>query len=82
MCWIALRFAQFWDFVDKRDIDKHLMAWATFGMTFYMLDWTLDFIYSHPDKPGLDVGAIVAAYMVPWTPMQAAVIKWYFESRS
>lgn len=81
LCALALRAGQFWDFIDKRAIDKHLMAWGMFFITWYLLDWTLDYIYQHPQKSGLEIGAIVAAYMVPWTPLQAAVIKWYFEAR-
>lgn len=82
LCWVALRMSQAWDFVDKRDIDKHVMAWMTFGLTFYLVDWTLDYIYAHPEKSGADLGFIVAAYMVPLNLMQAAVIKWYFDARS
>mgnify|MGYP001615475543 FL=1 len=81
-CWLAARAADAWDFIDKRDIDKHIMSWAVFGMTFYVVDWVIDFVYAHPDKPGFEIAAIVAALMVPWTPVQAAVIKWYFAART
>lgn len=81
-CTLALRFSQLWDFIDKRDIDKHMMSWAVFGITCYMLYWSMEFVWSHPDKPGLEVGAIVAALMLPWTPVQAKVIQWYFDSRT
>lgn len=81
-CWLAKRLSETWDFVDRRDIDKHVTAWAVFGMTFYLGDWVLDYVFAHPDKPGLEVAAIVTAIMLPWTPVQAAVIKWYFEART
>jgi len=81
-CALALRFSQAWDFIDDRDIDKHLMSWAVFGMTIYVIFWMLEFIWSHADKPGLEVGAIVAAIMIPWNGVQAAVVKWYFAART
>ena len=81
LCWIALRAGQFWDFIDKRDIEKHAMAWAVMGISAYMVLWIFEFIWENP-KSGIDIGAIVAAIMVPWAPVQAAVIKWYFEARS
>lgn len=80
-CVVAHRFSLLWDFIDKRDIDKHLMAWATFYITIYLVDWTLDYIYQHPEKSGAELGMVVAAYMVPWNLTQAVVIKWYYESR-
>lgn len=58
------------------------MSWAVFGMTFYLGDWVLDYVFAHPEKPGLEVAAVVTAIMLPWTPVQAAVIKWYFEART
>lgn len=81
-CTAALRFGQFWDFIDKRQIDKHAMAWASFGVTSYMIFWCMEFIWAHPERPGLEIGAIIAAMMLPWTPVQGAVIKWYFAARN
>ena len=82
LCWVALRFADAWDWVDDRDIDKHLMAWATFSATVYMLFWCMEYAWAHPEKPGLEIGLIIAALLTPWTPVQGAVIKWYFASRT
>jgi len=76
------RLTQFWEWFDNRDIDKHLMSWAVFFVTCYLIYWTTEFVWAHHEKPGLDIGAIVAALMLPWTPVQAAVIAWYFRARS
>jgi hypothetical protein len=81
-CWLAQRASEAWDFVDKRDIDKHIVTWWSFYVTFYLLDWALEYVFKHPDKPGLEVAAIVGAIMVPWTPVQGAIVKWYFEARA
>lgn len=82
MCVIARRASQLWDFIDARDIDKHAMAWATFYMTFFIMNWSLNFVWVYPDKPGLEVAAILGALLATWSPVQAVVIKWYFESRT
>lgn len=82
LCWVALRAGQFWDFIDKRDVDKHVVTWWSFYVTGYLIDWSLEFVFKHPDKPGLEVAAIVTAIMLPWTPVQGAIVKWYFESRA
>lgn len=82
LCWLALRSSQLWDFIDERDIDKHAMAWAVFWMTCYVTKWALDFVWIYPDKSGIEVSAQIAAVMVPWSGVQAIVIKWYFESRT
>jgi len=82
LCALALRASQFWSFIDERDIDKHLMAWATFLMTCYIMQWVLTFVWLYPDKAGLETGLIIAAVLAPWTPVQAKVIQWYFESRN
>lgn len=71
-----------WDWFDKRDIDKHAMSWAVFYGTAWILWWATHFVQTHPDKPGLEVAAIIAAVMVPWTPLQAAVVNWYFRART
>ena len=81
LCWVAMRVSQTWDWVDERDIDKHIAAWWTFYMTYYILEWCLNFVWVYPNKPGLETAAIIGAILLPWTPLQAAVVKWYFEAR-
>ncbi len=74
--------ARFWEFVDKRQIDVHLMAWAVFSLGSYVSFWAMEFVWAHPDKPGLEVAAIVGAIMLPITPMVAKVVDWYFKARA
>lgn len=80
LCKVAEYAGLFWDFIDKRDIDKHAMVWFITGISAYMVFWIFEFIWENP-KSGVDIGVIVAAIMVPWTPVQAAAIKWYFDAR-
>jgi len=75
-------FDRFWLVCDERDVDKHLMSWLVFAATGWIIRWATIFVDHHPDKPGLEVAAIIAAVMVPWTPVQAAVIAWYFQART
>lgn len=71
-----------WDWIDRRDVDKHAAFWAVLMMTWYIVDWALEFAFQHASKPGLEIAAIVGAILLPWTPVQAAAVKWYFDSRS
>lgn len=77
MCETARIAGLFWDFTEKRKIGQHLMAWCVFCMTVYITFWLLEYIWQHAEKPGLDLGAIVTALMIPWSTIQGFVIKWY-----
>lgn len=77
----AGRLSAFFDWFDDRDIDKHLMVWAVFGVTCYLLYWVMEFVWENAAKSGIEVGLIVAALLLPWTPVQAKVIDWYFKAR-
>lgn len=79
--WVG-KLSAFFDWFDNRDIDKHLMVWATFAVTCYLMYWVTEYVWAHSDKSGLDVGAVVAALLLPWTPVQAKVIDWYFKVRA
>ena len=78
MKWIA----RWWDWVDQRDIDKHLVCWAVLYGTVIETQWAMGFAIQHADKPGIEIAAIIAAVTTPYMALQAAVIKFYFEARS
>ena len=82
LCTIALRFGQFWDFVDKRDIDKHIMSWAVLYGTVIVTRWGMNYAEAHADKAGLEVAAVMAAIMAPYMALQAAAIGFYFRART
>lgn len=79
LCRVAAVLSEAWDFIDKRDIDKHAIAWSTFAFTIYLTDWALEYVFAHPDKPGLELAAVVAAVLLPWTPVQKYVFEDYFK---
>ena len=81
LCRLALRAAQFWDFIDKRDIDKHAVAAAIMFGTYTITQWAMRFA-ELGDRPGLEIAAIIGAVVAPYMALQAAAIKWYFDARS
>lgn len=75
------RLTQWWDWVDKRDIDKHVLTFGIFWGTVKLTEWAMVFAATHAAKPGLEIAAIIAAVTTPYMALQAAAIKYYFESR-
>lgn len=67
-----------WDWFDKRDIDKHALSIAVMVSTFKITAWAITFATTCT-KPGAEVAMIIAAVLIPWTPLQAAALKWQFE---
>lgn len=67
-----------WDWIDKRDIDKHVSSWVIIYGTLRITEWC--FQYAR-DFPNMETAAIIAAITVPWSALQMASLKWYFDSR-
>lgn len=76
------RLGQLWDWVDKRDIDKHVLSVGIFWGTVKLTEWAMVFAGAHHDKPGIETAAIIAAVTAPYMALQAAAIKFYFEARA
>ena len=81
LCSLALRFSQAWDFIDKRDIDKHTVSIVIMYGTYELTRWAMRFA-EHGDRPGIEVAAIIGAVFGPYMLLQGAAIKWYFDARS
>ena len=79
-CVIAQRCSQAWDFVDARDIDKHAVSLAILSGTVFVTHWAMKFA-EHGDRPGLEVAAIIAAVLGPYSALQAAALSFYFKAR-
>lgn len=79
LCQLALRAGQFWDFIDKRDIDKHLSFWALMYGTVKITEWGMIFASLHPDMDGLKMAAVIGAVLGPYTVLMTAATKWYYE---
>lgn len=78
---MAMRASQAWDFIDKRDIDKHIVSLAVLSGTYTVTSWAMQYAV-HAERPGLEVAAIIAAVQVPYMALQAAAIAWYFRART
>jgi uncharacterized membrane protein len=81
LCAVALRFSQFWDFIDKRDIDKHVVSLAIFAGTIYVVRWATHYAET-VNMTGLEIAAVIAAVMAPYMALQGAAIRFYFDSRT
>lgn len=82
LCWMAMRCSQAWDFIDKRDLDKHAVSLAILYGTVKVLHWSFAFSESHMDKSGLELAAVIGAVTAPYMALQAAAISFYFKSRT
>lgn len=81
LCVVALRARQFWDFVDRRQIDAYAVSFLILYGTVRITDWAMDFVDAHPDVDGLKAAAIIGAIMGPWSLLQGAAIKFLFDAR-
>lgn len=81
-CWTASRLMEFWDWIDKRDIDKHVTFFIILGMTWNLTTWAQDYAALNPTKDGMDLGIVIAAVTAPFIALQGAALKWYYDARS
>jgi hypothetical protein len=82
LCLVALRLADFWDFIDNRDIDKHLVSVFIMIGTWKLTEWAIGYANVQHVKSGVEVAAIIAAVTAPYMALQAAAISFYFKARS
>ncbi len=73
--------ARFWEWVDKRDIDKHAVSLAILLGTIKVTAWAMEFAETHTEKTGVEAAAIIAAVAAPYMAMQAAALSFYFKAR-
>ncbi len=73
--------ARFWDWIDARDIDKHAVSVFIMMGTYKLTEWAMTYAGAHPEKPGLEIAAIIAAVTAPYMALQAAAIAFYFRAR-
>ena len=73
--------SRIWDWLDQRQMDKHVLSLGVFCGTVKLTEWAMVFAAAQHEKPGMEVAAIIAAVTAPYMALQAAAIKYYFESR-
>lgn len=74
--------AAVWDFIDRRQIDKHLVSLVILYGTVKMTEWAMGFAAALGAKPGLEVAAVIAAVTAPYMALQAAALAFYFKART
>jgi len=80
LCWVAGRASECWDWIDKRDIDKHAVSLAILSGTVFITHWAMQYA-ENGNRPGIEVAAIIAAVSAPYMALQAAAIAFYFRAR-
>lgn len=75
-----MRASQAWDWIDRRQIDAHLVNAVTLYGTIKITSWAMHFA-EHADRPGIEVAAILAAVGGPWAILQGAMVKFVFDAR-
>jgi len=83
LCWVAARAADFWDFIDRRDIDKHVVSMAIMLGTYSLTRWAMDYasLAFTTSKSGVEIAAIIGAVTAPYMALQAAALAFYFKAR-
>ena len=79
---ITARLSQFWEWIDDRDIDKHLLSIVILLGTFKVTSWAMGFAEMVKSQSGIEVAAIIAAVTAPYMALQAAAIAFYFKART
>lgn len=82
LCEVAMRCSQAWDFVDKRDLDKHAVSLVILIGTIKVLHWSFAFAEAHMDKSGSELALVIGAVTAPYMALQAAAISFYFKART
>jgi hypothetical protein len=77
--WIGI-LVKFWNWVDARDIDKHLVSLVILYGTAILSKWAMHYA-EVGNRPGLEVAAIIGAVTAPYMMLQAAAIGFYFKAR-
>lgn len=81
LCWVAMRCSEAWDWIDKRNIDKHFISVAILFGTVKITAWSMGYAERHGEKSGIEAAAIIAAVAAPYMALQAAAIAFYFRAR-
>lgn len=72
---------RWWDWIDERQIDKHVASLVIMLGTIKVVEWAMAFAVSSK-LPGVETAAVIAAVTTPYSALQAAALKYYFEARS
>jgi hypothetical protein len=73
---------KFWDWIDSRDIDKHVVTAVILLNTLTVTKWAMHYATTFSDKSGTDIGLVLIAVLGPFSLLQGAAIKWFYDART
>jgi len=76
-----MTFERIWNWIDDRDIDKHVVSVMIMYGTVKITSWAMGYANAHPDGNSVGIAAIIGAVSAPYMALQAAAIKFYFDAR-
>ena len=76
---IAL-LTQVWDWIDHREIDKHLVSLVILMGTARVIKWAMAYAALHGSEPNCPL--VIAAVVAPYSILQGAAIQQYFKART
>lgn len=71
---------EFWNWVDSRAVVRRVMTLGTFGMTIWVIQWSMVFAMTST-RSGADVAMIIAAIVVPLNTLQGFMFSSYSKGR-
>lgn len=75
-------FTDMFDFIDDRFIVRRFAFFWVMYLTYKILMWSLGYVEANPNKPGLEMAAILGAVWGPMSILQGAVFKFYDDGRN
>lgn len=66
--------------VDRAKLGRKIMLYFTLYLTYSAYNWATTFAFAHADKSGIEIGAVVAAILLPIGLLQKAVFDSYLSS--
>lgn len=68
--------ARAWQYVDDSQVDAHILTVFIGWGTYKVMEWAFAFAAAHPGE-----ATTIAAVMGPWSLLQGAAVKFYFDAR-
>lgn len=56
------------------------MSIGVFYGTIRVIEWAMGFAEAHPEMDGVQMAAVIAAVLLPFSTMQSFVLKFQFDS--
>lgn len=81
MSWFSDRVLGFFEIVDRIYIVRRLVLILATWQTYDSYVWAKRYVEAHPEKPGVEIAAILAAVLGAVTLLQGFVLKLYNDGK-